>query len=174
MQIKQLQIAYAPEHDRLLMRINSADRLEVRCWLTRRMVKLLVPGLNDMMKRFMSSDTPLNEQRKKALLQMSREATLQTLDFKTHFHDDIQDMPLGADPLLITEIELKTAHENNQSDLILKLCTSDTKGFEMRMTEQLQHGFAELLVQTCTQAAWGLDFVSANTNLSASSSLSLN
>ncbi|HEX4878478.1 MAG TPA: hypothetical protein VFV39_01425 [Limnobacter sp.] len=158
MQIKQLQIAYAPEHDRLLMRINSAENQEVRVWLTRRMVRLLIPSLDDMMQKLLASDRPLNDVGRKALLEMSREVSLYSADFKSPFQDKNTTTPLGADPLLITQIELRPAAEGHGTDLMLKLVSGSGKGFEMRMAEQLQHGFADLLVKACHQAEWGLHF----------------
>ncbi|WP_370264284.1 hypothetical protein [Limnobacter sp.] len=158
MQIKQLQIAYAPEHDRLLMRINSAENQEVRVWLTRRMVRLLIPSLDDMMQKLLASDRPLNDVGRKALLEMSREVSLYSADFKSPFQDKNTTTPLGADPLLITQIELRPAAEGHGTDLMLKLVSGSGKGFEMRMAEQLQHGFADLLVKACQQAEWGLQF----------------
>jgi hypothetical protein len=67
MQIKQLQVAYAPEHDRILMRINSAENQEVRVWLTRRMVRMLIPSLDEMMQKLLASDRPLNDAGRKGL-----------------------------------------------------------------------------------------------------------
>lgn len=156
MQIKQLQLAYAPEHDRILMRINSAEQQEVRCWLTRRMVKLLVPNLENIMQSMLASDRPLDDTAKKALLEMSREVSLFTADYKTPFQDHNLNTPLGPEPLLITQIEMKPSLEHATTDLTMKLCTAQGKGFEMRMAEQLQHGFIDLLVKTCEQAEWNL------------------
>lgn len=160
MQIKQLQVAYAPEHDRMLLRINSGENQEVRVWLTRRMVRMLIPSLNEMMQKLLASDQPLNEMSRKALLDMSREVSLLSADFKSPFQDKNTTTPLGSTPLLITQIELRPSGETLNTDLILKLVASGGKGFEMRMAEQLQHGFAELLVKTCNQADWGLHFQS--------------
>lgn len=158
MQIKQIQVAYAPEEDRLLLRINSSEGDEVRCWLTRRMVSLLLPNMDKMMEKLLASDRPLNDTGRKALLEMSREVSLYSADFQTPFQDKPKSTPLGAEPLLVTRIELKAAGEGNNTDLILKLGTSKGAGFEMRMAEQLQHGFADLLAKTCSQAEWGLKF----------------
>ncbi|MFP5483869.1 MAG: hypothetical protein ACLGGW_11395, partial [Gammaproteobacteria bacterium] len=160
MQIKQLQVAYAPEHDRILMRINSAENQEVRVWLTRRMVRMLIPSLDEMMQKLLASDRPLNEAGRKALLEMSREVSLYSADFKSPFQDKNTTTPLGADPLLITQIELRPSGEAHNTDLVLKLVAGSGKGFEMRMAEQLQHGFADLLIKTCGQADWGLHFKS--------------
>lgn len=174
MQIKQLQIAYAPEHDRILMRINSSDQQEVRCWLTRRMINMLVPSFDEMMQKLLASDRVLNDSGRKALLDMSREVSLYSADFQTPFQDQSAALPLGPEPLLITQIELRPVTEGNGAELLLKLATSDGKGFEMRMAEQLQHGFADLLIKTCQQADWGLNFKSAPTIIERPESRHLN
>lgn len=174
MHIKQLQLAYAPEHDRILMRINSTDHQEVRVWLTRRMVKMLVPSLDGVMQKLLSSDRPLNEQGRKALLEMSREASLYSADFNSPFDDKNNATPLGAEPLLVTQVELRPGGENVTPDLVLKLCGPDGKGFEMRMAEQLQHGFVDLLVKTSAQADWGLQFKSTSSILERPESRRLN
>lgn len=174
MQIKQLQLAYAPEHDRMLLRINSTDNQEVRCWLTRRMVQMLVPSLDDMMQKLLAIDRPLNDVGRKALLEMSREVSLYSADFKTPFQDKGTSTPLGAEPLLITQIELRPSGEGYATELLLKLCTSNGKGFEMKMAEQLQHGFADLLIKTCEQAEWGLRFKSTSSIIERPESRHLN
>ncbi|MDX1668574.1 MAG: hypothetical protein R3194_04095 [Limnobacter sp.] len=158
MQIRQLQLAYAPEQDRILMRINSSANQEVRCWLTRRMVILLLPNIEKVMQNLLASDRPLNDVGRKALLDMNREVSLYTANYQTPFQEDIKDIPLGTDPLLISQVELKPASEQASKDLILKLATKEGKGFEMRMAEQLQHGFVDLLIKTCEQAKWDLKY----------------
>ena len=110
------------------------------------------------MQKLLASDRPLNDAGRKALLEMSREVSLQAADFKSPFQDKDTTTPLGADPLLITQIELRPSSEAHNTDLILKLVAGNGKGFEMRMAEQLQHGFADLLIKTCGQADWGLHF----------------
>lgn len=161
MQIKQLQLAYAPEQDRILMRINSAAGQEVRCWLTRRMVNLLLPNLEKIMQSMLASDRPLNDVGRKALLDMNREVSLYSADYQTPFQENANDIPLGTEPLLVSQIELKPAGQVNNTNLVLRLATKEGKGFEMQMAEQLQHGFIDLLIKTCEQAQWGLDYQGA-------------
>ncbi len=156
MHIRQLQIGYAPEHDRILIRINSSDGQEVRCWLTRRMVKLLIPSLSDMMQRLLTADRALAPEAREALLDMSREVALYSADFSTPFTEATSGLPLGTEPLLVTQIELHPLNETGTPDIILRLFTANGQGFEMRMAEQLQHGLYDLLTKACMQADWAL------------------
>ena len=50
MNLEQIRLDFAPEHDRLLMRIASGDQHELLFWLTRRCVKLLWPLLVKMIE----------------------------------------------------------------------------------------------------------------------------
>ena len=163
MHIRQLQIGYVPEHDRLLIRINSSDSQEVRCWLTRRMVKMLVPSLSDMMQRLLTTDRALAPQAREALLGMSREVALSAADFSTPFVSDNTALPLGNEPLLVTQIELHPLSDSGSPDLMLRLFTSGGQGFEMRMAEQLQHGMYDLLSKACQQADWGFKVDASST-----------
>ena len=174
MQIRQLQVGYVPEHDRVLIRINSSDNQEIRCWLTRRMVKMLIPSLSDMMQRLITADRPLVPEAREALLDMSREAALYSADFSTPFAEPTAGLPLGTEPLLVTQIELHPLNESGSSDIVFRLFTSGGQGFEMRMAEQLQHGMYELLTKACRQADWALVIESAPTILERPPSERLN
>lgn len=158
--IKQLQLAYSAEQDRILIRINSDDAQEVRCWLTRRMVLRLMPSIKTVMKTMITVDHPLAEPAREALLDMSRQAALQQADFSTPFTETPQKLPLGAEPLVVTQIELLPMPQSPGSELLMKLSTSNGYGFEIRMAEQLQHGFYELLRKTLEQADWGFEIPS--------------
>ncbi len=173
--IRQLQLAYSAEHDRILIRINSDDGQEVRCWLTRRMVSRLLPSIRTVMKTMMTIDRPLPEPAKEALLDMNREVALQNADFKTPFAEKPQALPLGAEPLLVTQIEMLPLGQTANGELLVKFSTSNGFGFEIRMAESLQHGFQELMRKTLAQADWGLELTVADSApVSAPGSTTLN
>lgn len=172
--IRQLQLAYSAEHDRMLIRINSADGQEVRCWLTRRMVSRLLPSIRTVMKTMINSDRPLAEPARDALLDMNREAALQKADFATPFADKPQGLPLGAEPLLVTQIEMLPLSQSATGELLVKFSTSTGFGFEIRMAESLQHGFQELLRKTLAQTDWGLELAGESSAVAAPASMTLN
>ena len=76
--IDQLQLRFDAEQDRLLLRVNTADREEFRLWLTRRMVARLWPALRSALEsddlvrtqpNRLARDTVLSFQQDKALAQ---------------------------------------------------------------------------------------------------------
>ncbi|MFN7834565.1 MAG: hypothetical protein ACK5NY_02035 [Burkholderiaceae bacterium] len=157
MHIRQFQVGYAPEHDRILVRISSSEKQEVRCWLTRRMVKMLLPNLSDMMQKLLTSDRILSPAARSAILAMNREVAIYSADLATRYDDNFDSLPLGAEPLLVTQIELHPLGENGAPDIILRLFTASGQGFELRMAEQLQHGLYNLIARACDQAEWEID-----------------
>lgn len=173
--IRQLQLAYSAEQDRILIRINSGDGQEVRCWLTRRMVSRLLPSIRTVMKTMINSDRPLAEPAREALLDMNREVALQGADFATPFAEKPQALPLGADPLLVTQIEMLPMGQGGNGELLVKFSTSNGFGFEIRMAESLQHGFQELLRKTLAQTDWALEMMAADASaMGAPASTTLN
>ncbi|NJM32259.1 MAG: hypothetical protein HC848_04565 [Limnobacter sp.] len=102
------------------------------------------------------ADKPLSQAGKQALHAMNREVALSGVDYESIFREDSTSTPLGEEPLLISQADVAPAGEHAGADLVLKLATRQGKGFEVSMAEQLQHGFADLLIKTCQQAEWGL------------------
>ena len=82
MRLRQINIDYDAENDRLLMRIGTSDGAELRLWLTRRYVKLLWPLLvklaEDASPRIR---TQANPEARKALLGLEHEQALARADF---------------------------------------------------------------------------------------------
>lgn len=49
--ISQLRVVYSPEEDRLLLRVNTTDHAEYRCWFSRRYTILLLRVLQEHQSR---------------------------------------------------------------------------------------------------------------------------
>ncbi len=163
MQIKQVQMAYAPEEDRILMRLNTDKNRELRCWLTRRMIKLLLPKLDQTMQDLVTSDQPLKPESRQALIDMTREATRMQSNLNTPFYESPdKETLLSNSPLLIAKIDFIPAKQTLKSELIIRLATPEGKGFELKLTEKLQHGLIDMLIMTCEKANWGLPFRSGH------------
>jgi hypothetical protein len=157
MMIKQLQLAYSAEEDRMLIRINSNEGQEIRCWLTRRMISRLLPTLHQVMKQMIHTDRPLPEPARNALLDMSRQASLQKADFQTPFQENAVALPLGPAPLLVSKVEMHPISQANSSDLLIKLSSSRGAGFEIRMNEQLQFALYDLIMKALPQTEWHIE-----------------
>lgn len=166
MNIHQVSVNYAPEQDRLLIRINGREGGELRAWLTRRLALALWPVLSQtaaaQMTKLAGPAAPaasLDEQRDQLLDTFQKEALLRTGDFKTPYKDR-QGQPanavLGPEPLLLTEVKVTLMGSGQvRLQMLEKLPGSDTvRNFQVMMDAQLTNGLLHLLHQSLNASQW--------------------
>ena len=112
MNIHQLSVTYLAEQDRILMRVNTTASEEMRLWLTRRLMLGLWPLLSRLLTEHLlkleAAGTSLgaaDEELKKMLADFRKEEFLQHADFDTPYQDNKQALPLGEEPLLVTDVD---------------------------------------------------------------------
>jgi hypothetical protein len=170
MNIHQLSVNYVQEHDRVLVRINTTAGEELRLWLTRRLtigfLPLLIKVVAQHVARIESAKSPgiaANDPHAQQILaDFKREESLQTSDFATPYKDQPGTLPLGADPLLVTEVNM-TPLANGQLQFIFseKLPATEQAGtkprsFQMALEPKLTHGFMHLLEKAFDTSLWAL------------------
>jgi hypothetical protein len=167
MNIHQLSVNYLQEHDRILARINTTDGAELRLWLTRRLTMGLMPLLNKIVTEQVAKQEALKsphispasaaDARTKALLtEFKKEESLQKSDFKTPFKDLAAQLPLGAEPLLVTEVNV-TPLANGQLQMAFSEKLPDTpnqRSFQVALEANLIHGFVHLLEKALAASQW--------------------
>src|SRR6187402_2334185 len=112
MKIHQLSVNYVAEQDRILVRINTAAAEEMRLWLTRRLMLGLWPLLSKLMTKHLlkleaagtSLDTA-DEGLKQMLADFRKEEFLRQADFDTPYKEEQATLPLGEEPLLVTDVD---------------------------------------------------------------------
>src|SRR3954465_7108369 len=112
MKIHQLSVTYQAEQDRIFVRINTAASEEVRLWLTRRLMLGLWPLLSKLLTQHLlklesagSSLETADDGLKKMLADFRKEEFLQQADFETPFEDQEVALPLGQEPVLVTDVD---------------------------------------------------------------------
>ena len=112
MNIHQLSVTYLPEEDRILARINTTAGEEMRLWLTRRLMLGLWPLLSKTMTgqllRLEAAGTSLesaSDELKSMLADFRKQEFLQNADFDTPYKEVEAILPLGAEPLLVTDVD---------------------------------------------------------------------
>jgi hypothetical protein len=159
MNIHQLSLNHDVLQDRLLLRINTTAKEELRMWLTRRLALGLLPHLERMGLEVMtpqaSVETPLqNEQTRQMLAEFRQQENLSKADFATPY-EEADTLPLGADPLLITDIQM-----NPQADGTILLAFQEKlgqpphRGFQAQVKAELIVGLQHLLRDAITKADW--------------------
>lgn len=163
MKIHQLSVTYLAEQDRILVRVNTAAAEEMRLWLTRRLMLGLWPLLSSLLTRHllkleaagMSLDTA-DEGLRKMLADFRKEEFLRQADFETPYQDNQSQLPLGEEPLLITDVDA-SALPNGK----LRLSFNERppqggkpRSFHMEMEPKLMQGLMHLLDQALARSQW--------------------
>tara|TARA_Y100001934_G_scaffold169165_1_gene201072 strand:+ start:177 stop:698 length:522 start_codon:yes stop_codon:yes gene_type:complete len=151
--INQIQIAYSPEEDRILFRVNSMDRKEFRFWLTRRFTVLLVKVLSDHRARDPDVVTQHTPQAKEAVQSFKQEQAVAGADFKQQFSQDGNEYPLGADFVLAHKITYKIEGAN----LHLAIQPKEGQGINMVLSQDINATVTRLLATAVGQADWRID-----------------
>ena len=166
MNVHQLSIAYMPEQDRVLVRVNTLEGKELQFWLTRRLTLGLSPLMDKVVTEHVarhggpatSHVAAMDDLSKKAVAQFQRSETLRNSDFATPYKAAEAGVPLFAQPLLITEVNL-TPLSNGQlrlscAEKLPRTPAAAPRSFQMALSQQLIHAFVHLLDRAITQSQW--------------------
>ena len=163
MKIHQLSVNYLPEQDRILARINTAASEEVRLWLTRRLMLGLWPLLSRLFTQHLlkleaagSSLQAADEDLKKMLADFRKEQFLQEADFETPYDENQAALPLGAEPVLVTDVDASPLPSGR-----LRLSfnerlpgTAEPRSFHLELDPKLMQGLMHLLEQALARSQW--------------------
>jgi hypothetical protein len=163
MKIHQLSVNYLAEQDRILVRINTSGAQEIRIWLTRRLMLGLWPLLSKILTKHMlqleAAGTLLDtadEELKKMLTDFRKEEFLKQADFDTPYQERSVTLPLGEEPLLVTDVDAAplpsgrlrlTFHEKPPSE-------DKPRNFQLELDPKLMQGLMHLLEQALARSQW--------------------
>ena len=112
MNIHQLSVTYLPEQDRILARVSTTAGEEMRLWLTRRLMlglwPLLSKAMTERLLRLEAASSSLDaadDQLKQMLADFRKQEFLQHADFATPYRAAEPNLPLGEEPLLVTDVD---------------------------------------------------------------------
>jgi hypothetical protein len=163
MQIHQMSVSYLPEQDRVLMRVNTQEGEEMRMWFTRRLMvglwPLLTRLLTDHLLKLEAAGSSLesaDESLKRMLAEFRKEEFLRKADFDTPYQERAASLPLGEEPLLITDVDATP-----QPGGPLRLTFNERppggkkpRSFHMEMQPRLMQGLMHLLETALHQSGW--------------------
>ena len=167
MQVHQLSVNYEQAQDRILARINTTAGDELRVWLTRRLCLKLWPTLNKAVAEHVIQQkgrkgqvaSPMghaDDMTRQMMADFERQGSLENADFKTPYKAQPSQLPLGPEPLVVTQIKLNTlASGALQLDFQEVLPgQAPPRGFQLGMAEQTLHGFVHLLDKALARSGW--------------------
>ncbi len=162
MNIHQMSVNYAERQDRLMLRVNTQDGQEFRLWLTRRLTGRLWPHLQACViqletrnPQVMVSDPAAQHM----LTELQRETFLEKADFKTPFASQAMQLPLGEEPILVTDVQLNM-HANGALNVVFQDLSGDGasgRSCQLSLQSSLLHGLLHLIDQAMQQANWRLE-----------------
>ncbi|MBE7369163.1 hypothetical protein [Ramlibacter pallidus] len=172
MQIHQMSVTYLPEQDRILMRVNTTEGEEMRMWLTRRLMVGLWPLLSKLLTEHLlklesagASLAGANPELKKMLADFRKEEFLQHADFDTPYQEGQGRLPLGEEPLLVTDVDATPLASGplrlNFNERPPSTGDAKPRSFQMEMQPKLMQGLMHLLDQALLQSGWRDAFVQA-------------
>lgn len=159
MNIHQLSLTHDPLQDRILLRINTTSKEEIRVWLTRRLTLGLQPHLERIGVDILSKETAVqspvhNEQARQMMAEFKQQENLSKADFSTPYAEP-EKFLLGPDPLLVTDIQLSPQTDGT---VVLgfqeKLAGPPHRGFQARVKSDLIVGLQHLLQDAVNKAGW--------------------
>ena len=158
--LSQINIQFHAAEDRLLLLIKTDDLAEYRFWLTRRFVKMLWPTLVDRVSSNQVVQSQPDTSAKETVLSFQHEEAVSHSDFDTAYSREVSSTPLGAEPVLIAKLNVKS----QTSETTLSLHPVEGQGIELGLTDYLLHSFCKLLSDAVAKAEWDMRLgVGANT-----------
>jgi hypothetical protein len=163
MKIHQLSVAYQGQQDRILMRVNTAAAQEVRLWLTRRLMMVLWPQLSKLFSAHLlkleaagNSLETADEGLRKMLADFRKEEFLKQADFDTPYQENRAQLPLGEEPLLVTDVDAAPLPNGRLRLSFNERATGiePPRNFQMDMEPKLMQGLLHLLEQALALSHW--------------------
>jgi hypothetical protein len=163
MKIHQLSINYLAEQDRIFVRVNTAASEEIRLWFTRRLMLGLWPLLSKLLTEHLlkleaagSSLESADDGLKKMLADFRKEQFLQEADFDTPYDENQQTLPLGAKPMLVTDVDASPLPSGR-----LKLTfnerlpkSPEPRNLSVDLDPKLMQGLMHLLEKALQRSQW--------------------
>jgi hypothetical protein len=163
MKIHQLSVNYLAEQDRILVRVNTAASEEIRLWFTRRLMLGLWPLLSKLLTEHLlkleaagSSLESADEALKKMLADFRKEQFLQQADFDTPYDENQQTLPLGAKPMLVTDVDASPLPSGRLrltfNERLPK--AAEPRNLNLDLDPKLMQGMMHLLEQALQRSQW--------------------
>ncbi len=158
MQLHQLNVSHNDRQDRLLLRLNTPSGEEFRFWLTRRLTLRLLPVLQQTLGRIESNQPQMlapDPASQQILTELKRDAFLQKADFKTPYVEQAQQLPLGQEPMLVTDVQMQLQGTGVLITLQDKAADpAQVQSCQLHLQPSLVHGLIHLIQQAAARADW--------------------
>ncbi|OSM01551.1 hypothetical protein [Magnetofaba australis] len=170
---QQIQLRYAPLEDRLLLRINSPDREELKFWFTRRMVKRLWGGFVSLLDQRAAQSGAVDPVSRRAMMAFSHESANAAGDFATPYQERDAAPAPEADAANASSDAAPEARQREAGEVIPLVATcalqnmedgsvrmtlnpEEGEGISLTMTVSLFHNVCKLFGDSVAKADWDM------------------
>jgi hypothetical protein len=152
--VNQLHISLVPAQDRLLLRVATANRRELRLWMTRRFVKVLWPMLLESLQADPAVAGQTDPYARKEVLSFQHHQAVQDTEFTAEYKAPPRTRPLTQTPLLLTRARCSA----EGPDLTrVELITARDRSFQLTLDRTTIHSLCKLIADCAGKAKWDLD-----------------
>jgi len=153
--LRQMNVQFVSQEDRLILRVRMDDDSEIHAWLTRRYTRLLLGVLNKLLDQEQGKADPVPVQA--AMKSFQRDAALIGADFGTVYDRSATQHPLGEAPVLLSSIKYQRI---DRGMILLTLGLPDGKTIGFQLDSKLLHVLIRLLEEGSKSADWDLTAIS--------------
>jgi hypothetical protein len=145
--IKQIQMRYDSEQDRILLRLNNSDNEQFRFWLTRRYCLIMLKVLNEHGPQKTDSE-------QRGAQPGDPDQNLNRVNFEEEFKDDeTTSHPLGEDILLA----FKLTYKRTDDVFTLSIEPKSGKGIRLVINPDINFSLCQLMMMAAEKGQWNLD-----------------
>ena len=160
MQLHQVNVAYDSLQDRLLLRFSTAEQVEYRMWITRRMLKGLWPGLVQLMANTPMARQQLEPEAKRAVVEFQREQALAQTKFGKAYDGETMAPAQPGEPILVFGLRMRPNPDGSHD---IEFAPKVGQGVHVRLQDAMVHALAKLLQDAVKMTDWDLRLEHPNT-----------
>lgn len=155
MNLRQMNLVYDQQQDRLLLRLSTSEDTEYRLWLTRRMVAAMWPGLVQLVQSTPAARQAVDPGTRRAVVEFQREHALRETKFGAPYEADRLKPALADEPLLVWSVQMRPSADGSGHEL--HFAPREGAGVQVRLHDQMLHAWIKLLQDALRAADWGLE-----------------
>ena len=107
-----------------------------------------------MIKAGPAEDTPIEADKREAILHFEHQSAVEQADFETPFQEAADSFPLGEEGVLVSRMHVDSKPDGAYT---LRLDPKKGKGIAINLDEKLMHSFMQMIIDFSNLAEWGLD-----------------
>jgi hypothetical protein len=150
MSLRQFNVAYFHNEDRIIFRFNTVDQSEYKFWLTRRIVHFILMSTGKFIEKEYVKNVPSVEHVISEVQQTDKQGPSFTKSYEPGFK-----YPLGVDAILVMDAKCEMMKIEEQDVFSLDFLLPGGGNINLKLPEPIMKSLILLLEEQNIQAKWG-------------------